>query len=94
MFDRWKARQLSVIVGFCPDYQSLDRGFGTLRAHLAQAGGLWVAWPRKSSGVPTDLSDTVVREFGLATGLVDNKMCAIDETWSGLRFVVRLADRQ
>ncbi|MBF6276581.1 MULTISPECIES: hypothetical protein [Nocardia] len=85
--------QYDVIVGFCPDYRSLDRGFGTWCARLTQAGGLWVAWPKKSSGVATDLSDTVVREFGLAAGLVDNKTCAIDETWSGLRFVVRLADR-
>ncbi|WP_036511002.1 DUF3052 family protein [Nocardia aobensis] len=85
--------QYDVIVGFCPDYRSLERGFGTWRARLTQAGGLWVAWPKKSSGVATDLSDAVVREFGLAAGLVDNKTCAIDETWSGLRFVVRLADR-
>ncbi|SUA44865.1 Putative S-adenosyl-L-methionine-dependent methyltransferase ML2640 [Nocardia africana] len=85
--------QYDVIVGFCPDYRSLDRGFGMWRARLTLAGGLWVAWPKKSSGVVTDLSDTVVREFGLAAGLVDNKTCAIDETWSGLRFVVRLADR-
>lgn len=85
--------QYDVIVGFCPDYQSLHQGFGTWRSRLTQAGGLWVAWPKKSSGVATDLSDSVVREFGLAAGLVDNKTCAIDDTWSGLRFVVRLADR-
>ena len=82
-----------VIVGFCPDYASLDRRFGTWRARLAPAGGLWIAWPKKSSGVVTDLGDTVVREFGSAAGLVDTKVCAIDDTWSGLRFVVRLVDR-
>ena len=57
------------------------------------AGGLWIAWPKRSSGVSTDLDENVVRELGLAAGLVDNKVCAIDEVWSGLRFVVRLRDR-
>ncbi|MEU6563258.1 hypothetical protein [Nocardia nova] len=82
-----------VIVGFCPDYASLNRRFGTWRTRLAPTGGLWIAWPKKSSGVVTDLGDAVVREFGLDAGLVDNKVCAIDDTWSGLRFVVRLVDR-
>ena len=54
---------------------------------------LWVAWPKKASGVATDLSDGALRELGLAGGLVDNKTCAIDDTWSGLRFVLRLVDR-
>jgi hypothetical protein len=54
---------------------------------------LWVSWPKKSSGVPTDLSENVVREIGLEAGLVDVKVCAIDETWSGLKFVWRLRDR-
>ena len=54
---------------------------------------LWVAWPKKNSGVPTDLNEGVVREFGLAAGLVDVKVCAIDDTWSGLKFVRRLKDR-
>ncbi len=52
-----------------------------------------MAWPKRSSGVATDLGDGTVRELGLASGLVDNKVCAIDATWSGLRFVYRLADR-
>jgi hypothetical protein len=52
-----------------------------------------VAWPKRSSGVATDLGEGIVRELGLAAGLVDNKVCAIDATWSGLRFVYRLADR-
>ena len=59
----------------------------------ATAGGLWIAWPKRASGVPTDLDENVVRDVGLAAGLVDNKVCAIDETWSGLRFVIRLRDR-
>jgi hypothetical protein len=54
---------------------------------------LWIAWPKRASGVETDLSENAVRELGLAAGLVDNKVCAIDQTWSGLRFVYRLRDR-
>ncbi len=53
-----------------------------------------MAWPKKASGLPTDLDENAVREIGLSAGLVDNKVCAIDETWSGLRFVVRVADRK
>jgi hypothetical protein len=60
---------------------------------MTPAGGLWVAWPKKASGVPTDLNENLIREIGLAAGMVDNKVCAIDETWSGLRFVFRLKDR-
>ena len=60
---------------------------------LTTAGRLWVCWPKKSSGVPTDLSEPLVREFGLAAGLVDVKVCAVDATWSGLAFVRRLQDR-
>ena len=63
------------------------------RRRCSPAGGLWVAWPKRSSGVSTDLDENLVREIGLAEGLVDNKVCAIDATWSGLRFVWRLRDR-
>jgi hypothetical protein len=55
--------------------------------------GLWIAWPKRSSGVETDLTEDVVRELALANALVDNKVCAIDATWSGLRLVIRLRDR-
>ena len=64
-----------------------------LKAALAINGGLWLAWPKKASGVATDLSESVVQAAGLETGLVDNKGIAIDEIWSGLRFVYRLKDR-
>ena len=86
-------RPLNVAVLFTPDAAALQRGFAPLAARLDPAGGLWVAWPKKASGVPTDLSEAAVRGFGLTCGLVDNKVCAIDETWSGLRFVRRLKDR-
>ncbi len=82
-----------VAVLFCRSEADLRRRFAGVAKRLTRDGGLWVAWPKKSSGLETDLSDSVVREFGLSTGMVDNKVCAIDETWSGLRFVVRLRDR-
>ena len=82
-----------VVLAFAPDRRALLRRFGPARDRLTTAGGLWVAWPKRSSGVPSDLDENVVREVGLAAGLVDTKVCAIDATWSGLRFVVRLRDR-
>jgi hypothetical protein len=82
-----------LIVSFHIERAELERRLPALRRALAQDGGLWLAWPKRSSGVATDLSDGSVRELGLAAGLVDNKVCAIDETWSGLRFVYRLANR-
>ena len=82
-----------VVVFFTERRADLDRRFARLARGLDRAGGLWIAWPKKASGVPTDLDENAVRKIGLAAGLVDNKVCAIDETWSGLRFVVRLADR-
>jgi hypothetical protein len=82
-----------VLVAFATRRAELERRLPSWRAALDQAGGLWVTWPKRASGVPTDLGDGVVRELGLAAGLVDNKVCAIDATWSGLRFVYRLADR-
>jgi hypothetical protein len=86
-------RPLDVIVAFTNRRAALARRFPALRDSLDPAGGLWIAWPKRSSGVETDLDENVVRELGLAAGLVDNKVCAIDGTWSGLRFVYRLRDR-
>ncbi|HZE03305.1 MAG TPA: DUF3052 domain-containing protein [Pseudonocardiaceae bacterium] len=85
--------QLDVIVAFYVESSVLERRLPALRRALAPAGGLWLAWPKRASGVATDLSDNVVRELGLAAGLVDNKVCAIDAVWSGLRLVYRLRDR-
>ncbi len=84
---------LDVIVAFFVARAALERRLGALRAALDPSGGLWIAWPKRASGVETDLSENVVRELGLAAGLVDNKVCAVDEVWSGLRFVYRLRDR-
>jgi hypothetical protein len=71
----------------------LKKGFPRLRDRLESNGMLWVAWPKKASGVETDLSEGSVRSFGLEAGLVDVKVCAVDHTWSGLKFVRRLKDR-
>jgi hypothetical protein len=64
-----------------------------MRAVMAPACGLWIAWPKRASKVPTDMSDDAVREIALPTGLVDNKVCAIDSTWTALRLVIRRENR-
>lgn len=84
---------LDVVVAFFVRRAELQRRLPALRAALEPSGGLWIAWPKRTSGVVTDLGEADVRRIGLAAGLVDNKICAIDATWSGLRFVYRLADR-
>jgi hypothetical protein len=88
-----RGRQLDVIVWFIKSRSQLTKRFVKIAELLSPAGGLWVAWPKKASGVPTDLTEDVVRAVGLEAGLVDNKVCAIDETWSGLRLVIPLKDR-
>lgn len=90
---RLSAAPNDVIIAFATRRSELEGRLPRLKAALSPAGGLWLAWPKRSSGVLTDLGDGAVRELGLAAGLVDNKVCAIDQTWSGLRFVYRLADR-
>jgi hypothetical protein len=82
-----------VIVAFFSRRSILERRLPGLSAALDPAGGLWIAWPKRASGVTTDVTEDVVRDLGLAAGLVDNKVCAIDEIWSGLRLVYRLRDR-
>ncbi|MGN6867096.1 MAG: DUF3052 domain-containing protein [Solirubrobacteraceae bacterium] len=90
---RLGGRPFDVIVAFFDRRAELERRLPALVGALDAAGGLWLAWPKRASGVPTDLSDNVVRQLGLATGLVDNKVCAVDQVWSGLRLVYRLRDR-
>jgi hypothetical protein len=84
---------LDVIVFFTKRRTELERRLPALRRAMDPAAGLWIAWPKRSSGVETDMTEDVARELGLANRLVDNKVCAIDETWSGLRLVIRLKDR-
>ncbi len=83
----------NVAVAFFDRKAKLRGRLSGLRRRMVEDGGLWIAWPKQASGVATDLTEDVVRELGLATGLVDNKVCAIDETWSGLRLVIRVAER-
>ena len=82
-----------VVLTFCPHRARLEQRFDPLVARLATAGGLWIGWPKQASGVATDLTGDVVREVALTAGLVDVKVCAIDDTWSGLKIVRRLRDR-
>jgi hypothetical protein len=84
---------VDVILFFVTRRAELARRFPTMKRALEPDGGLWIAWPKKTSGVATDLAFEQVQEIGLGAGLVDNKVCAIDDTWSGLRFAYRLADR-
>ena len=78
---------------FTKSEMQLTKEFKKLAKRLAPAGMLWVSWPKKSSGVPTDLDENIVREIGLAARLVDVKVCAVTEIWSGLKFVRRVKDR-
>ena len=82
-----------VIIAFCSRSTVLERQIEALGRVIFPSGSLWIAWPKKSSGVSTDVTDHVVREIALPLGLVDNKVCAIDETWTAMRVVWRLSRR-
>ena len=82
-----------VVVYLTTSRAELERRFEALKATLAPADGLWIAWPKKAARLETDLDFDTVQQTGLAHGLVDNKSCSIDERWQALRFVYRLADR-
>jgi hypothetical protein len=85
--------ELDFILGFARSKSELTKDFSLWKRHLAKSGCLWVAWPKKASGIETDLTDNVVRAVGLKAALVDIKVCAVDERWSGLKFVHRRSDR-
>jgi hypothetical protein len=85
---------LDLILFFVDSQRDLKREFPKLAKKLKANGMLWIAWPKRSSGVASDLSENSVRDIGLAAGLVDVKVCAINDVWSGLKFVYRLADRK
>ncbi|HEX4600341.1 MAG TPA: DUF3052 domain-containing protein [Gemmatimonadales bacterium] len=84
---------LDFIQYFARERATLERRFRALARALAPAGMLWISWPKRASGVPTDLTEDVIRTIGLAQGLVDVKVAAVDDVWSGLKFVRRLKDR-
>jgi hypothetical protein len=78
-----------IVLLFAPDHARLAKRWAALVDRLAVAGRLWVCWPKRTSGRQTDLSENDVRDYGLAHGLVDVKVCAVDSTWSGLKLVIR-----
>jgi hypothetical protein len=86
-------KKADVVVLFTKRKSELERRIDTLAEVIRPAGSIWVAWPKRSSGVATDMTDHAVRDVALPLGLVDNKVCAIDETWTGLRLVWRLENR-
>lgn len=81
--------RLDVVVVFVTRRPDMVTRIAACRPRMQQAAGLWIAWPKRASGVATDITEDTIREVALPTGLVDNKVCAIDETWSGLRLVIR-----
>ena len=83
------AVQADVVVLFTTSRSELEHHVPDLGERVFPAGGLWIAWPKRNSGVPTDLTEDVLRQVVLPTGMVDNKVCAVNEVWSGLRFVWR-----
>lgn len=85
--------ELDFIHVFTQNLKNFENEFLRCKKYLKKDGMLWISWPKKSSKVPTDLDENVIREFGLKNGLVDVKVCAIDEIWSGLKFVYRVKDR-
>jgi hypothetical protein len=85
---------LDFVMLFTKSRAELTKEFSLMARLLDSAGMLWVSWPKKSSGVPTDVDENVVRNIGLAAGLVDVKVCAVTEVWSGLKFVRRVKDRR
>jgi hypothetical protein len=87
------ATDLEFVHVFATERKGLATRLKALRRSIAQDGMIWVSWPKKASGVVTDVTGDVVRRTGLAAGLVDVKVCAVDETWSGLKFVIPKADR-
>jgi hypothetical protein len=88
------AKPMDFVLLFTKSAAALEGDFARLAEMLSQSGMLWIAWPKKASGVVTDLTENNVREIGLRAGLVDVKVCAVNDVWSALKFVYRLKDRQ
>lgn len=93
VIEKPKKEALDFIHLFVKEKKNFERDFIKCRNTLKKTGMMWVSWPKKASKVVTDLDENQIREFGLSNGLVDVKVCAVDEIWSGLKFVYRLADR-
>lgn len=93
VIQRARRTEYEVVLMFCPDRARLAARLPVLLERTTSAGMIWVAWPKRSSGVPTDLDENGVRDLALPLGVVDVKVCAIDATWSGLKLVRRLVNR-
>lgn len=87
------AKDMDFILCFSDSKKEFEKNFPKLGTALVANGMLWIGWPKKASKIPTDVNENIIRDFGLANGLVDVKVCAITEKWSGLKFVIRLRDR-
>lgn len=87
-------QDLDFIQFFVKDRKQLNENFSILKDHISKKGYLWISWPKGSSKVKTDINENIIRETGLREGLVDVKVCSVDDTWSGLKFVYRVKDRK
>jgi hypothetical protein len=92
--EKAKAAPLDVVLFFMESRATLEKHLPKLKSRIGQAGMIWAAWPKRTSGVETDLNENIIRDSGLAMGLVDIKVCAINEVWSGLKFVIPVKDRK
>jgi hypothetical protein len=91
--DGARGKAFDVLIAFYSERRKLELGLARISERIAPNGALWIAWPKKASGVKTDVTEDTVRAVALPLGLVDNKVCALDEVWSGLRLVFRLSER-
>lgn len=92
--DNPKPGTLNVVIVFMKSAAELKKLLPAMRSKIAQNGMIWIAWPKKASRIKTDLDENVIRELGLSKGLVDVKVCAVNEIWSGLKFVIPVKDRK
>ena len=92
--EKESARGVDVVISFETEAKNMARTLPELKRCIAQNGMIWMAWPKKASKVKTDITEDVIRNRALAVGLVDVKVCAIDETWSGLKLVIPVKDRK
>jgi hypothetical protein len=89
-----KKKKKNLVHYFVTQFSQLQKDITGLKNEIEQDGAIWISWPKKSSGVPTDVTEDVIRSLALKNGLVDVKVCAVDETWSGLKLVIPVQDRK
>ena len=89
-----RKKEFDIVHIFVKQFARLKKEFPELRKSISQSGMIWISWPKKSSKVETDLDENIIRNYGLSIGLVDVKVCAVDDVWSGLKFVIPVKDRK